>query len=89
MQLTQLDVKEISLVNKAANRKKFAFIKRNDDEWRDSEAADTLELAELIHVQMKQVEGLNAPDSGDDAGAKELLELIASQRETLRLLASL
>ncbi len=66
MRLTEIEVDEVSLVDKAANRKKFAFIKRDATE--DEKAAAELALA----VKAKK-------DADDAAAAKKLADAAAAK----------
>ena len=83
MRLIDITVNEVSLVDKAANKRKFAFMKRDETEPKVAAVSEEVKEATKIIKEdnvVKPEEGKLTPEQLKEVAAlnAELIELVAS-----------
>jgi hypothetical protein len=93
-ELVDITVDEVSLVDKAANKKKFAFMKRDQEQpvvKNEDQAKKDLEARAAAEAEEKhkQEEAAKAQEAKDAADLQETLGLVEDATKLTQLLAQL
>ena len=84
MRLSDIEVDEVSLVDKAANNKKFAFLKR--DNTAEKEAADKAAAAEA-EKQAELNKATEIINNNDEPSAEEIAQIEDLSKQIIELTA--